>query len=567
MADNETSIKTDKNLGLLSRISNWIKLNPNSALYILVLIIGFYIRLFLALRAIGVYHPDEIFQSLEMAHLIVFDSGYTPPEFLKENPNIESYAASRSWIFPLIFAAIMRFGEIIGLDYHNQTLPLIRIFLAINSTLLIPATRKFVSQLTHNDTAGVLSAIFVAFWWRLAELTVRPLSNTFFLPMLFYGLFRMLVVMETKKISKYDHFIIAIFVGLSTYIRLDLGIVVFAVFIATFHIRQYKQYFEILSDGITGWTIGILVDYSYYDRIFTVPVNWLTFALDHGDDFGVSDKYYYWNELVIADGLSNFASISFVILFYTLARILIKSKINSVDSVKSIEFGYVRLFVITVISWLISSSVWDNETHKEIRFNTSGLVLLLLTIAVALTLFIEFVDESFDADIKLIVIKYSNLGFLKNTQWRKLVLVIGITLLLANQSVAYQDRRGYVESFDDVNLALAYVGQQSNVTGVILVGLWFLAGSYTYLHLGPEVIIEYTNLRDPGSFSYNQQRLRTLISDWTEGNYLILPLYQLINTTADQLISNEQFVLDLLNNNDFTMQKSIDGRTEVWARN
>ena len=112
----------------------------------------------------------------------------------------------------------------------------------------------------------------------------------------------------------------------------------------------------------------------------------------------------------------------------------------------------------------------------------------------------------------------------------------------------YQDKRGYVESFDDINLALAYVGQQSNVTGVIVLGVWFLGGSYTYLHLGPDVQIKYVNLRDAAHFNSHKNTLQNLTTNWIEGNYLILPLYQLINTTDYQVVSNREFVYTLLEN-------------------
>ena len=55
----------------------------------------------------GVFWPDEIFQSVEQAHRLVFGYGITPWEFRK---------GARSWVFPGMVAIVLKAGALFGLD-------------------------------------------------------------------------------------------------------------------------------------------------------------------------------------------------------------------------------------------------------------------------------------------------------------------------------------------------------------------------------------------------------------------------------------------------------------------
>ena len=273
-----------------NKLLNFIERNLHQSLFLTAIIGGFLVRWLFSQFVTGILHPDEIYQSLEMAHVMVYDSGIIPPEFKLENRQVESYATSRSWIFPLIFATIMRFGEYIGLDYHSGIIPMIYFILVLNSTFMIYSASKFSFMLTKSKNVQLYTAYAIAFWFRFVEYTIRSFNNTFFFPILFYGLYRVLLVMERKKVTAYDSFIVMFALGVTTYVRLDLLFLVLLVFLVTFNKVNYNQYIKLAMDGFVGWIIGILTDFYYYEEYVIVPYKWFLFNIieSNSDLFGVT---------------------------------------------------------------------------------------------------------------------------------------------------------------------------------------------------------------------------------------------------------------------------------------
>ena len=68
------------------------------------LIAGLGCRLYVALTDHGIYWPDEIHQSLEPAHRLVFGYGFIAWEFA---------AGARNWAFPGFVAALMKTSAVL----------------------------------------------------------------------------------------------------------------------------------------------------------------------------------------------------------------------------------------------------------------------------------------------------------------------------------------------------------------------------------------------------------------------------------------------------------------------
>ncbi len=561
------------------RFLSYIEQNPHRVLMIIAIIAGLIFRLIATLAAKGIIVPDEIYQGYEMAHLLVYDSGRIPSEFLDENPNTPSYAASRSWIFPLILSLFMRFGELIGLDYHNGTLPFIRIILAINSTMLIPASSKLAYQLTKNKNVSVVVAFNIALYWRIVEYTVRPLTNTFFLPYFFYGIYRILLCLERQeKISIYDQFIVICFVGISTYVRLDLLVVLFSMFVATFSMKHIKKYIVLIIDGIVAWLIAAQIDYHYYNSFFTVPLNWFKFNVieNKSDWFGLDPPSFYYSELIQKDQLIIWVLISPILI----SLILLVDKSEYYKSLNEdfnkLENGFIKIVISASITWLVFTSFWrginftnlrrlilyqeswNPDTHKEIRFILPGIVLLIILISTSMVILSQLVVNTmlfkrYGAN----EIKYSyNVKF---KYWGNISLVLFLILIFTVHTLSIASSRWHLEQYDDSNEALIYIGHQSDLTGIIAVYPWFVLGGYTYLHRGADIKIEAVNLNfeEPEIVERNKHTIFLLIRDWEAGNYLILPR------------SEVQFypvIRDVLREHDWDIDTLIDGRTEIWKR-
>jgi hypothetical protein len=71
----------------------------------LVLAVGAALKGWLAWTRQGIVWPDEIYQSLEQAHRLVFGYGFVPWEFQD---------GARSWLFPGTLAAVLEVGKWVG---------------------------------------------------------------------------------------------------------------------------------------------------------------------------------------------------------------------------------------------------------------------------------------------------------------------------------------------------------------------------------------------------------------------------------------------------------------------
>src|SRR5947208_4351273 len=90
------------------------------ALYVLggALALGTALRVWLSLNDDGIYWPDEVFQSLEPAHRLVFGYGLVAWEFVE---------GARNWAFPGFVAALFAVGRLVGPDDPRVYLGLTRL--------------------------------------------------------------------------------------------------------------------------------------------------------------------------------------------------------------------------------------------------------------------------------------------------------------------------------------------------------------------------------------------------------------------------------------------------------
>src|SRR6186713_1946665 len=88
------------------------------------LIAGLGCRVYVMFTDDGIYWPDEIHQSLEPAHRLVFGYGLIAWEFSE---------GARNWAFPGVIAGLMRATAALGGDRPHIYLPVIRlVFVAMS---------------------------------------------------------------------------------------------------------------------------------------------------------------------------------------------------------------------------------------------------------------------------------------------------------------------------------------------------------------------------------------------------------------------------------------------------
>ena len=70
---------------------------------------GFIIRLVMAILSKSYHHGDETYQSVEVAHKLIFGKGHLAWEWTSPNP-------IRSYLYPLLFASVFGILKAFGLD-------------------------------------------------------------------------------------------------------------------------------------------------------------------------------------------------------------------------------------------------------------------------------------------------------------------------------------------------------------------------------------------------------------------------------------------------------------------
>ena len=93
---------------VLSAISGYTHSNTTLMLPSLINIFWF-VRLVSPITVQTWFVPDEYWQSLEVAHQLVFDYGYLTWEWLE---------GIRSWVYPILIAIVYKNLEIFGVDHR-----------------------------------------------------------------------------------------------------------------------------------------------------------------------------------------------------------------------------------------------------------------------------------------------------------------------------------------------------------------------------------------------------------------------------------------------------------------
>ena len=500
-------------------------------------------RLMLSVHNYGFIRPDEVFQSVEVVHYHVFGYGKVPPEFQRPEGHIlisSSYYMSRSPIFPFLFFPLMWGVKLLGLDYFDVFLPLFRVVLAVNASLLIPSLYYFGRSVTgsRGKSWSVFVLVFFALtWWQFAFFGIRSLTNTVYTPWLFFLLGKYLRGLEKKRMSPWEQVWVPLVIAIMVYTRLDLLITIFAVLVCFGSGKLVKENFtaqmlqvkERLAWNFVGVLIGLLtagsVDYWYYGVFFISPVNWFRFNVleGHASRFGVSRWTGYLYYLFIQSP-SNLVLLLFSLgvfsrgiwkVWKTMPGLRVEKARRALLKIIT-DDSYLGLGVQGFTAFLFSIMVYSSAPHKEARFIFNTIVLLFWVYSQAVGMVLE----------ELVLTQASVFGRKPPVQGKSKVPIRAVFLigLLASMFILVSWWDSQQEDFyvkDDLNKSLVFVGQRSDSRGVILGNIWYYdAGGYTYLHKDiPYVHIP--DLREQKQHSFFLELVNTSTPTY---NYVILPL-------------------------------------------
>lgn len=134
------------------------------------------LRMTVAISHPNVVWPDEIHQSLEQAHRLVFGTGIVPWEFRE---------GARSWLLPGLLAGAMQLGRVVGGGLaHVRAAQLLLCVLS-----LLPVAVAFAtSARARGLLAGLVAAVAAALWFELVLFAPKALAEVVAAHLLVLGL-------------------------------------------------------------------------------------------------------------------------------------------------------------------------------------------------------------------------------------------------------------------------------------------------------------------------------------------------------------------------------------------
>ncbi|WP_404368770.1 hypothetical protein ACIHQR_04990 [Corallococcus coralloides] len=247
-----------------------------------VLVLGAALRLYRALHDDGIYWPDEVYQSLEPAHRLVYGYGLVAWEFVQ---------GARNWALPGLVAAVLGLGRMVGLTDPAGYLSLVKGFFA----LVGAATAWATWRLARACGASTLAASGGAALFALASVPLyfapRAMSeNASVLPVALG-----LALALPRAASRRALVTGASLLGLAVLLRLQNGVFCAGLVAVLLCRRQWRQAGVALA-VLSGWALAFgLLDRLTWGRWFHSAIVYLDFNVVQGKaaQWGTEPFEYY----------------------------------------------------------------------------------------------------------------------------------------------------------------------------------------------------------------------------------------------------------------------------------
>jgi GPI mannosyltransferase 3 len=125
----------------------------------------------------GIHYPDEVMQSLEQAHRLVFGNGLVPWEFRD---------GARSWLLPALLAAPMWLGDVLAPETNAYRLLAQALVAALSASTVVIG---FVWGRKHGLRHAVVAAVALCTWFELVYFGARALGEVVAAAFLFAGVY------------------------------------------------------------------------------------------------------------------------------------------------------------------------------------------------------------------------------------------------------------------------------------------------------------------------------------------------------------------------------------------
>jgi len=239
-------------------------------------------RLWLAFTDDGLYWPDEIYQSLEPAHRLVFGYGLVPWEFVQ---------GARSWAFPGLLAAVLKLCALVGLSGPGGYLGAVRVLFCVAAA----ATGYGAFRLARGQGAGALAAAAGAATFLLGAAPIyfahRAMSETASAAPVVFGL---ALLLERER-PRWKVLLGASLLGVAVLLRLQNAVFP-AGALVLLAVRRDRSALVQAAAALAAWAaLYGLLDLLTWGGLFHSALTYLRFNLVEGQAarWGTAEPTYY----------------------------------------------------------------------------------------------------------------------------------------------------------------------------------------------------------------------------------------------------------------------------------
>jgi phosphatidylinositol glycan class B len=341
-------------------------------LLLVVLLVGAAVRLGYAVTASGLFHPDEIFQSLEPAHGVVYGVGFRAWEFA---------AGARPWSTPGVYVLLLGALEALGIDRPEGYLVVVRLFDA-----LIAASWPWlcfrIGRALRSPRAGLWAAALAASWYFLVLLAPRALNHVFSVTFALWGLARL--VEGKPEETRWSLYRSGALLGLATAFRYQEALV--AVGVVAFLVAERR--WRALPPLLLGATVPMLavglLDQLTWGTAFHSLLTYLhaNLAENAAGRFGVMPVWFYAWHVPASLGVA-----ALLLLLLPLAgrrawRLLLSVGLvvllaHSLTDNKQLRFVLPALLVLLCGLGCAADAGWERMARRSARLASAWSVVLL----------------------------------------------------------------------------------------------------------------------------------------------------------------------------------------------
>lgn len=429
-------------------------------LLLLALALGAMLRVRLALTDDGLYWPDEIYQSLEPAHRLVFGYGLVAWEFIE---------GARNWALPGLVAGLMEVARALGLNTPAGYLGLVKGCFALLGTAGAWGSYRLARTYGAVPLAAAAGACLMALGAVPLYFGPRAMSeNASALPVVL-GLSIALAPDASRRALGVG----ASLLGLAVMLRLQTGIFCVGLLAILAARRQWRE---------ARFALGVLA-------VWAVLFGLLD-RLTWGDWFHSARVYLEFN--VIQQGGSGWGTAP--PSYYT--RALLKSMMGVslvAAGLSLLALRRARSLAALVIAFYVLHAA---QPHKELRFLLPMFPLFAALAGVGLDVVLR--DWSTERVRALLALSVAAVSF------GSAGLASRLTFGELGQ---YESTRPQVSAYDDsgpINRLLEVAGQREDVCGLKIEAPAHLAwtGGYSYFHRRVPLYWYQGPGRDSGLFNY-----------------------------------------------------------------